>query len=107
MTADAGVLSLIAQAEARIHNARRCWDPTSLSACAECATQLQAAIEDMNAACEAATTVHGVPDAMARLHQMRADIESLSRLVDAAIAFTRGLALRSATSEFAFSELRG
>jgi len=107
MTADAGVLTFIARAEAHIQNARRAWDPTSLSACAECATELQAAIQEMNTACEAATTVVAVPDATSRLERLRGDVERLSRLVDAAIAFGRGLALRSAADEWAISEVKG
>jgi hypothetical protein len=107
MTADAGVLTSIALAEAHIHKAQRSWDPTSLSACAECATGLEAAIQEMNAACEAATTVTAVPDATARLQRLRTDVERLSRLVDAAIAFGRGLALRSAPEEWAVSEVKG
>ncbi len=107
MTADAGVLTFIARAEAHIQNARRCWDPTSLSGCAECATELQAAIQDMNTACEAATTVVAVPDASARLQRLRREVETLSRLVDAAIAFGRGLALRSVPEVCAVSEVKG
>lgn len=107
MTADAGVLTLIARAEAHIQNARRSWDPTSLSGCADCATELQAAIQEMNTACEAATTVSAVPEAAARLERLRIDVERLSRLVDAAIAFGRGLALRSVAEELAISEVKG
>lgn len=107
MTADAGVLTFIARAEAHIQNARRSWDPTSLSACADCATELQAAIQEMNTACEAATTVVAVPDATARLQSLRRDTETLSRLVDAAIAFGRGLGLRSVSEEWAVSEVKG
>lgn len=107
MTADAGVLTFIARAEAHIQNARRSWDPTSLSACADCATELQVAIQEMNTACEAATTVSAVPEAAARLERLRVDVERLSRLVDAAIAFGRGLALRSVPEELAISEVKG
>jgi hypothetical protein len=107
MTADAGVLTLISKAEAHIQNARRAWDPTSLSGCADCASELQAAIQEMNTACEAATTVVAVPDATARLQRLSGDVERLSRLVDAALAFGRGLALRSAPEEWAVSEVKG
>lgn len=107
MTADAGVLAFIARAEAHIQNARRWWDPTSLSGCADCALELQAAIQVMNTACEAATTVTAVPEAAVRLERLRGEVERLSRLVDAAIAFGRGLALRSATEELAISEVKG
>lgn len=107
MTADAGVLTFITRAEAHIQNARRSWNPTSLSACADCASELQVAIQEMNTACEAATTVTAVPEAAARLERLRGDVERLSRLVDAAIGFGRGLALRSATEEFAISEMKG
>lgn len=107
MTADAGVLTFIARAEAHIQNARRRWDPTSLSGCADCALELQAAIQVMNTACEAATTVTAVPEAAVRLERLRGEVERLSRLVDAAIAFGRGLALRSATEELAISEVKG
>jgi len=96
------LLSHIAEAEAHVRIARRVWDATSISACAECGEQLQRAIDQMNVACEAAGSASAA--ATARLQRLRSDVEELSRLVDAAIAFGRGLTLRTGGPELADSE---
>jgi len=92
MTPESGFLARIAAAEGHIRNARKSWNPVSLAACADCAEHLQQAIDEMKAASESAVDA---PGAQARFDGVRAEVEELSRLVDAAIAFSRGLALQA------------
>ena len=107
MTSEAGLLAYIAQVEVHIRNARRSWNPVSLAGCEKCAEQLQQAVEIMQAAQEAATRGSMAPGAKARLSSLRSEVEVLSRLVDSAMAFSRGLALRVASEEAVHAELRG
>lgn len=107
MSGEAGVLARITAAEGHIRNARQSWDPSSLSACAECAEQLQQATSAMQAAVEATAAGPTPSGTRARLERLRSEVEVLSRLVDAATAFNRGLALRATSAEIIGSEVRG
>ena len=107
MTAETPVLAHLAAVEMHVRIARGVWDPSNLSACAECSEQLQRAIDEMTAASQAAPAEPAPREAKARLEQVRADVEGLQRLVDAAIAFGRGLALRTASPELADSQAEG
>ena len=107
MTAETGLLGYITQAEAHIRNSRRSWDPTSLQGCEECSEQLRQAVELMLAARQAAARGETVPEAQARLTRLHSEVEVLSRLVDSAIAFSRGLALRMISEEPVHAELKG
>src|SRR5690348_14542083 len=107
MTSETGLLAYIAQAEGHIRNARRSWNPASLAGCEQCAEHLQQAIETMTAAQTAAMQGPVAPGAKARLSSLRSEIEVLSRLVDSAMAFSRGLALRVASEEAVHAELKG
>lgn len=106
MTAESPVLAHIAMAEIHVRDARQSWDPLSLPGCARCSAHLEQAIGEMQAACETATgPIPG--DAKIRLGRLRGEVESLSRLVDSATAFNRGLALRSWRGETMASEVQG
>ena len=107
MIPDGGLPVYIAQAEGHVRNARRYWDPSNLSSCEQCAGQLQRAVEIMTAAQETAKHGPAVPGAKERLSRMRNEVELLARLVDSAMAFSRGLALRLASEEVVHSDLKG
>jgi len=107
VTPKGGLLDRIARAEAAVERARRSWNPTKASACGECADALREAIEEMEAGCEAAAKGPAAAGAHARLKQLRADVNSLARLVDAAMAFNRGLALHSVEEQLTRSEVEG
>jgi hypothetical protein len=107
MTAETGLLACILQAEGHVRNARRYWDPANLFSCEQCAEQLQQAIELMTAAQQAAARGAAAIGARTRLTQLRGEVEVLSRLIDSAMAFSRGLALRMASQEPVHSELKG
>jgi len=107
MSAERGFLACIAAAEGHIRNARRSWDPTSLAGCAECSDQLGQAIDAMKAAGEAVVGGLAPSGSKGRLDRLRGDVEVLSRLVAAAIAFNRGLALRTGSESFTFAEVAG
>ena len=108
MTAEAGFGAHLSRAEGRVRNARQCWDPSSLSGCEKCAEQLQHAVDEMTAAYQSAAAGWADKAARARLERLRGEAEVLSRLVDSAMAFSRGLALRTASEEQAVrSELKG
>ena len=107
MTAANGIFAYIARAEDHLRRARQSWDPCSLSGCEQCNRHLQDAIEMMQGARQSASRHPAAPGARARLVRLRDEVETMSRLVDSAIAFSRGLALRVAGEELVHSELKG
>ena len=107
MTSEADLIPYVLQAERHVQRARQSWDPTSLAGCEECSGYLQKAIDEMAAAQRAAAQTPAGPGVKARLIRLRNEVEVLSRLVDSATAFSRGLALRTVSGEAVHSELRG
>jgi hypothetical protein len=109
MNRDAGITGYLARAEGHVRQARKSWDATSLSGCAQCAEDLRLAVAEMEGACTAAP--QGPPPAgtQVRLDRLRTDVDQLSRLVDSAMAFYRGLewSVTQEQEEVAHSELRG
>ena len=106
MTPETGILAHIARAEDLVRDARGAWDPTSLTGCAGCAEALRRAVAEMQAACEIAVQGQAPPEAKARLERLWNDVNALASLVDAAMAFSRGLDLHSG-EELAHSEVEG
>ncbi|GEM_PF-3200367 len=104
---ESGILGHIASAEVAVRKAREAWDPSSLPGCLECSEHLDQAIGQMQFACEATAAGPVPPDTKARLNQLRSEVESLSRLVGAATAFSRGLALRASEETMIVSDLKG
>jgi hypothetical protein len=107
MIGPAQVLSHISRAEEYVREARKLWDPTSIDCCTECAEALRLAISEMESACTAAAAAPPVPGAKTRLRRLRNDVDVLAQWVDAAMAFARGLALRTATEELAHADVKG
>jgi hypothetical protein len=107
MTPEADLIPYVLRAERHVQQARRSWDPTSLAGCEQCSGHLQKAIDEMAAAQGAAALTPPGPGVKARLVRLRNEVEVLSRLVDSATAFSRGLALRTVSDEAVHSELRG
>ena len=107
MTPETGLLASIARAEGHVRQARQSWDPCDLSGCEQCAGHLQQAIDEMKGAHESASGARPAPATKARLVRLRNEAEVLSRLVDSAMAFSLGLALRTVSEEPVHSELKG
>ena len=107
MTPEADLIPYVLQAEHSVQQARQSWDPTSLAGCEQCSGHLQKAIDEIAAAQRAAGQTPAGPGVKARLVRLRNEVEVLSRLVDSATAFSRGLALRVVSEEAVHSELRG
>lgn len=107
MTSQSPLLIHIGLAEEYVGNARQSWDPSNLRQCFECSSHLDQAIEEMKAACEAAAGGPVPPGTKARLGRLRGEVEVLSRLVDSAIAFGRGLMIRDTGAPAIAAELRG
>jgi hypothetical protein len=85
----------VGRAQSHLHSALKNWDACSLPRCEECCELLRRAIGELESAGQAAEK--GVPASAAvkkRLYRLRADVGVMVRLVDAATAFCRGLALR-------------
>ena len=85
----------VGRAQDHMHGALKNWDACSLPRCEECCELLRRAIGELEGAWQAAEK--GAPASAAvkkRLYQLRADVAVMVRLVDAATAFCRGLALR-------------
>jgi hypothetical protein len=99
-------------AEEHVQKARRSWDATDISRCAECVEHLRQAASEMQAAQqftgEAALPGAGLAvTAKDRLERLHGSVERLGRLVDAAIAFHRGLALQTGMDEAMTSKTNG
>jgi len=101
------LLTHIARAEGYVADARSAWDPTQMSSCAECEEYLRRAVAEMEAACEAAAQAQAEAGAEIRIKRLRGEVDGLARTVDAAMAFCRGLALRTESEELAHSEVEG
>jgi len=85
----------IGRAESRVHGALKNWDAGSLPRCEECCELLRAAIGQLETASQAAEKGASASVAVKkRLYQLRADVGTMVRLVDASTAFCRGMALR-------------
>ena len=109
MTHDTGITGFLARAEGHVRQARKSWDATSLSACAGCADGLRLAVAEMEGACAAAPQGPAPAGTQIRLQRLQTDVDQLSRLVDSAMAFYRGMewTVAQAPEEAAPSELRG
>jgi hypothetical protein len=109
MSRDSGITAYLARAEGHVRQAQKSWDATSLSGCAECAQGLRLAVAEMEGAC--AVALQGPPPAgtETRLERLRSDVDQLSRLVDSAMAFYRGMewSVAQLPEEAAHSEMRG
>jgi len=101
------LLSHIERAEHHLGNARQSWSAAGGPHCAECLQHLEEAVAEMHQAQTAAAGGGTASEAKARLRQLQRDINLLSRLVDASIAFYRGLALHSGMEEAISSPARG
>ena len=109
MNRDSGITEFLARAESHVRQARKSWDATSVSGCAECAEGLRLAVAEMEGACAAAAQGPAPEGSQTRLERLRSDVDQLSRLVDSAMAFYRGLewSVPQEQEEAAHSELRG
>lgn len=107
MTGGTNMLAHIERAEVYVSEAGKLWNPTDESHCLDCTEALRLAVAEMEAACSAAAAGSVVEGAEERIGRLRADVDQLARRVDAAMAFCRGLALRSASDETARSEELG
>ena len=101
------LLSHIDRVEHHLWKARGSWSAASGPDCAECLRHLQEAIAGMHQTQTAAASGSAASEAKARLRQLQQDLDLLSRLVDASIAFYRGLALHSGMEEAVPSPARG
>jgi len=100
------------RAEDHVQNARRSWDATDLSRCAECLEHLRQAAGEIQAAQQftnEAALLAAEPAAKARdrLQRLHLSVNRLGRLVDSAIAFHRGLALQTGMDEAMSSKTNG
>jgi hypothetical protein len=107
MNTSPALLSHIDRVEDHIRKARQSWTAASGPDCAECLRQLQEAIAGMHQAQAAAASGSSAAEAKARLRRLQQELNLLSRLVDASIAFYRGLALHSGMEEAIPSSARG
>jgi hypothetical protein len=101
------LFSHIERVEHHVRNARQSWSAAGGPHCAECLQHLEEAIAGMHQAQTAAAGGGNASGAKARLGRLQQDINLLSRLVDASIAFYRGLALHSGMEEAISSPARG
>jgi hypothetical protein len=85
----------VGRAEAHVAAALRVWRADQTSRCDECRLSLQTAIRELEDAGRDAGQVGSIAVAplRQRLEQLQADVERLTRLVDAATAFCRGMTL--------------
>jgi hypothetical protein len=101
------LLTHIERVEHHLWKARQSWSDANGPHCAECLQHLQEAIDEMHQAQAAAISGSTASEASIRLRRLQQEVNLLSRLVDASIAFYRGLALHSGIEETAPSPARG
>ena len=106
MSGDTGLLAHVRRAEEYVGDARRTWDPRNASACAECVEALHLAVAEMEAACAVAAAGPVVDGVARRIEQLRSEVDQFPRLVDAAMAFCRGLPMMAEAEELASTELK-
>jgi hypothetical protein len=129
MRHDRHLLTHLQRAEDLVQNARHSWDATDISRCAECLEHLRQAAAEIQAAQQltseaalqapepaakrsgaapcAAQSAEPAAQAKHRLEQLHGSVNRLGRLVDAAIAFHRGLALHTGMDEAVSSKGNG
>jgi len=100
------------RAEGHVRNARQSWDATDISRCGECVEHLQQAAGEIQAAQQftgeaALQAAEPAAKARDRLQQLHRSVDRLGRLVDAAMAFHRGLALDTGMDEAVSSKGNG
>ena len=90
-----GLEERVARAEAHVQAALRLWRADQPSRCDECCLSLRTAIAELQDVQRRPAGGAAVPVASLakRLKELKADIDRLTRLVDSATAFCRGLAL--------------
>ena len=106
------LMTHLQRAEEHVQTARQSWDATDISRCAECVEHLRQAAGEIQAAQqsigEAALPASGLAAlANARLERLHSSVNRLGRLVDAAIAFHRGLAIDTGMEEAMSSKGNG
>jgi hypothetical protein len=101
------LLTHIERVEHHLWKARQSWSDANGPHCAECLQHLQEAIDEMHQAQAAAISGSTASEASIRLRRLQQEVNLLSRLVDASIAFYRGLALHSGMEEAVPSPARG
>ena len=107
-----GLMTHLQRAEEHVQGARQSWDATDLSRCAAAADYLRQAAEELQAAQRylggsAASSAELTAQAKGRLEQLQISVRRLGRLVDAAIAFHRELALDTGTEQTESLEVTG
>ena len=96
-------------AEASLARVVQIWDATNLSACEECLVLLEEVAGHLRTAQPPTSMLSSrvTTEAVDRLNGLRDDVRLIGRLVDSAIAFQRGLAIRTVVEEPAFTEITG
>ena len=95
MTAGGPLGEYVGRAESRLRGALKNWDAGSLPRCEDCCELLRSAIGQLEGAWQAAEKGASASVAVKkRLYQLRADVGTMVRLVDASTAFCRGMAVR-------------
>ena len=112
MTQTAGLLTHLQRVEEHVQRARQSWNATDIARCEECVGHLQKAAEELLAAKQlagdgGAPTSDIAVKAKDRLQQLHSSVNRLGRLVDAAIAFHRNLALDTGMEEALSSNING
>jgi len=105
-------LTHLQRAEDHVRNARQSWDATDISRCVECLEHLRQAAGEIQAAQQftgeaALQAAEPTAKAKDRLQRLHGTVDRLGRLVDAAIAFHRGLALHTGMDEAVSSKGNG
>jgi hypothetical protein len=87
----------VVRSQARLRAALEEWEAVDLAACESARQELQEAVEEMKCACSGAAAVSPmrVPALIVKLRSIRRDALRLAKLIDAAQAYYRGLALRA------------
>ena len=109
MTQAVELANNLKHAEASLARVVQIWDATNLSACEECLVLLEEVAGHLRTAQPQSGTLPSLVtmEAVDRLNGLRDDVRLIGRLVDSAIAFQRGLAIRTVVEEHELTEITG
>ena len=104
MSSDSLLPAHIARAEQHLQEARQLWDRLTPPPQAPWLEPLELAIAEMRAAQDAALAAPHHPELERRLHELRGNLQVFGNLMDAAMAFYRGIALHTGMEQPALAE---
>ena len=101
------LMTHLQRAEEHVRNARQSWDATDMERCVACVEHLQEAAAALQSAQQFTAEPQHAATNRERIERLQISVKRLGRMVDAAIAFHRGLALQTGMDEAVITKGNG